>query len=437
MPNCTTKQIHFSSFNRKKVQVNFNGGNITSDAGVLLLREVDKKMGLTKALSQVIPDDRHPSYVDHKLQPLLKQRIYSLALGYEDLNDHDQLRHDAALQTAVESEQLLSSASTLSRLENKATRETAIKMHQVLVEQFVAKHKKPPKELILDFDATDDLIHGNQEGSFFHGYYRHHCFLPLYVFCGHDLLVSYLRRSNQDGAKHAWAILSVLVKRFRKEWPDVKIIFRADGGFCRHRLFDWCEKHEVFYITGATSNARLMEITQEICAESKKVCEETQEKQRFFADFYYAAKTWSKKRRMIVKAEHQLQGPNTRFIVTNLLGDPKELYDKIYCARGDMENRIKEQQLDLFADRTSCHDWWANQFRLLLSSCAYVLCQALKRIALKGTEFAKHQMGTLRNKCFKIGAVVIRNTRRVQVFCSSAYPYQSLFALIAQKLCPQ
>ena len=258
--------------------------------------------------------------------------------------------------------------------------------------------------------------------------------MPLYVFCGEQLLVSYLRPCNIDGAKHAWAILSLLVKRFRQEWPGVKIIFRGDSGFCRPKMLQWCDKHEVGYIVGIGRNNRLLKFSATLRTEAAELVEQTQEKQRLFGAFQYAAESWEHERKIIVKAEHTLLGANPRFIVTNLEGDPKDLYEKIYCARGDMENRIKEQQLDLFADRTSCHDWWANHFRLLLSSCAYVLISAMRRIALKGTALAKAQCGTIRLKLLKIGAIIIRNTRRIKFLLSSSYPYQNLFYKIHREL---
>jgi hypothetical protein len=431
------KTSQFSSCKRRTVLANFNGGDITSNGGVLLLREVDKQIGLSQQLAKIIPDHRDTRYCKHLLQPLLQQRIYGLALGYEDLNDHDSLRKDIALQTAVDRVEDLAGSSTLSRLENSMDRQAIIDMHQIFFKQLVNAQKKPPKELILDFDATDDLVHGNQEKKFYHGYYRSYCFLPLYVFCGEHLLVSYLRPSNIDGAKHAWGILALLVKELRKTWPKVRIIFRGDGGFARHKMFDWCEKHDVGYITGISSNNRLRKQTQKLQDSVNKDFEKLQTKQRQFDDFYYAAKSWAKKRRIIVKAEHTKLGPNTRFIVTNLEGEAQYLYDQVYCARGDMENRIKEQQLDLFADRTSCHEWIPNQFRLMLSGMAYTLMQALKRLALKATHLIKAQCGTLRLKLFKIGAVVIRNTRSIKFLLTSSHPNQNLFHTITRRLIPE
>lgn len=435
MTDCTLLQLEFPGFNRRKVEASFSGGHVSSDAGgCLLLRQVDRRLGLLKTVSRNLSDPRRKKSLEHDLISLLRQRVYGLALGYEDLNDHDPLRHDLALQTALERDTVLASTSTLCRLENRADRETAWSMHRVLVGQFIESFKRPPRKLILDFDATDDKVHGKQEGRFFHGFYDSYCFLPLYVFCGEQLLVSYLRPSKIDGAKHAWAILSLLAKRLRQTWPKVKIVFRGDSGFCRHKMLSWCEHNKVNYIVGVAKNKRLNAFSHDLQGRAEKGFLNSGQKQRLFSEFCYAAKTWSRKRRIIVKAEHTAKGSNPRYIVTNLEGDPKELYDKLYCARGDMENRIKEQQLHLFADRTSCHQWWANQFRLLLASLAYTLLEAIRRLALKGTEMAKAQCRTIRLKLFKVGAVIIKNTRRIRLLLPSAYPYQQLFTHVAEQL---
>ena len=290
--------------------------------------------------------------------------------------------------------------------------------------------------MILDFDATDDRVHGLQEGRFFHGYYDAYCLLPLYVFCGEQLLVSYLRPSNVDGAKHTWAILALLVERLRQAWPAVRIILRADSGFCRHHVLRWCERHGVGYIVGLARNKRLQRMIEESFVDVEQRFEETKEKQRVFLDLRYGAKSWGRQRAVIAKFEVTAQGRNPRFIVTNLNGDAQQLYDKVYCARGEMENRIKEQQLGLFADRTSAHDWWTNQFRLLLSSLAYVLMESIRRLALQDTELAHAQVGTLRLKLLKVGAIVLRNTRRIRFLLSTAFPCQRLFCTVAERLVP-
>jgi len=434
MTQCIQASFDYPACKSRKIVVDFNGGEVTSDGGLLLIRQADRKLGLTRALNEVLSDPRRPASCDHSQLEFLRQRVYGLVLGYEDLNDHDTLRKDIALQTAADTDQELASASTLCRWENRADRQTAWLVAELMVEQFIRSFQKPPAELILDFDATDDPTHGKQEGRFFHGYYDHYCFLPLYVFCGDQLLVSYLRPSNIDSARHAWAILALLVKRLRKTWPEVKIIFRGDSGFCRWRMLRWCENHGVYYIVGLAKNSRLNERAHPYLEEARRQYEATGQKQRLFAEFRYAAYTWDRERRVIVKAEHNEPGSNPRYIVTNLEGDPQELYDGTYCARGEMENRIKEQQLDLFADRTSCTQWWANQFRLLLSSLAYLLLEAIRRWGLKGTELAQAPCGTIRLKLLKIGAVIRRNTRRIYFHLSSACPYQKLFCQVARRL---
>ncbi len=435
MTKCTIEQFEFPGLKRRQIISQFSGGAITSDAGGILLRQIDRRLSLTKSIREVLNDSRRQRSCDHSLLSLIRQRVYGLALGYEDLNDHQALRKDPSFQTAIEQDSELASASTLCRLENRADRQTALAIHQIIVEKFIASKTSEPSELILDFDATDDRVHGQQEGRFFHGYYDHYCFLPLYVFCEEQLLVSYLRPSKIDGAKHSWAILSLLVKRFRKEWPGVKIIIRADSGFCRHRMLNWCERHNVDYIIGIAKNKRLQGKAAHLIKEAQKDFESTNEKQRLFEWIRYGARSWDGEKRVIVKAEHGSKGANPRFVISSLKGKAQKLYDDLYCARGDMENRIKEQQLGLFADRTSCHAWYANQFRLLLSSLAYILIEGIRRLALQGTELARAQSSTVRLKLFKIGAVVIRNTRSIRFLMSSNYPYQALFHKVTRRLC--
>jgi len=433
---CYQKTFQFPRVNCRVVEASFSGGDITSDGDVLLLRQADRLLGLSEALAQALTDPRRAASCDHDLKSLLRQRLYAIALGYEDLNDHEALRQDVALQTAVERDRCLASASTLCRFESRADRESAWRLHEVLVDQFIASFKRPPKKLILDFDATDDPVHGEQDGRFFHGFYRHYCFLPLYVFCGDQLLVSYLRPSNIDAAKHSWAILSLLVRRLRQVWPKVRIIFRADSGFCRWKMLRWCDRHEVGYIVGLAKNKRLNRLTASLQDEAAACFAATGHKVRWFTDLHYGARSWDRARRVIAKIEYSQHGVNPRYVVTNLKGDTKHLYDKIYCARGDMENRIKENQLDMFADRTSCQRWWPNQFRLLLSSLAYTLIEAIRRIALKGTELANAYVGTIRLKLFKIGAVILKNTRRIRFLLASGCPYQELYFLVAHRLAP-
>ncbi len=436
MTNCIKETIEFPKLKTRVIESEFTGGDITSDGGVLLLREADRVLKLTKKIAAVLGDSRRQKSCAHDLLSLIRQRVYAIALGYEDLNDHDTLRQDIAIQTAVNRDEELASASTLCRFENRADRQTAWQIQKILVDQFMASFKEPPSELILDFDATDDPVHGEQEGRFFHGYYDKYCFLPLYVFCNGQLLASYLRPSNIDGAKHSWAILSLLVKRIRRDFPNVRIIFRGDSGFCRFRMLKWCERHDVKYIVGIAQNKRLNHRTEKLFEKAEEDYQETKSKIRRFTDFQYAAKSWNQKRRIIAKIEVNSFGPNHRYVVTNLEGDPKQLYEDVYCARGDMENRIKEQQLCLFAGRTSCQKWWSNQFRLLLSSLAYTLVESIRRMALKNTELEHAYVSTIRLKLLKIGAVLLRNTRRIRFLLSSNYPNQSLFRSVARKLAP-
>jgi hypothetical protein len=415
------------------VVADFAGGDVSSNGGVLLLRAADRRLGLMAAAARLLPDPRDRGRCRHSGLDQLRQRVYALALGYEDLNDHGALRHDLALQTAVERISPLASAPTLCRFEHWADRATAIALNTLLVEQFIAAFRTTPAELVLDFDATDDPVHGRQEGRFFHGFYDQYCFLPLYVFCGDQLLISYLRPSNIDAAKHAWAILALLVKRLRRAWPGVRIIFRGDSGFCRHRMLGWCERHAVGYITGLARNARLNDLAAPCIQDAAAGFAEMREKQRRFGEFRYAARTWRAERRVIARIEHDHHGSNPRYVVTNLGGEPRALYEDLYCARGEMENRIKEQ-FELFADRTSCHKWWPNQLRLLLASLAYTLLTAIRRLGLAGSDLARAQAGTIRLKLLKIGAVILRNTRQIRFHLSSACPDKQLFMMAAQRL---
>ncbi len=433
MTICNTNHLLFPPVKGRAVEACFDGGSVTSDGGIVLLREADRLLGLTKEIAREIEDPRQRSKREHSTLSMLRQRVYGIALGNEDLNDQDTLRHDPAWQTAIGTDEALASSPTLCRFENRAGRRLAWQLHRTLLKKFIAHHKKAPEELLLDFDATDDPVHGNQEGRFFHGYYGHYCFLPLYVTCGDWVLVSYLRRSKIDAAKHSLAILSLLVRELRRVWPGIRITFRGDSGFCRHRMFSWCERNDVQYIVGIAKNNRLLQHTERLLQKSERRFVRSGEKQRLFGEFLYAADTWSRERRVIAKAEYSEHGPNPRFIVTNLEGDPQTLYDTIYCARGDMENRIK-QQLEMFSDRTSCHRWWSNQFRLLLSTLAYTLVQVIRSVGLRATPFARAQVSTIRLKILKVGAVVTRNTRRVRLMLSSAFPYQHEFTLAVARL---
>lgn len=433
MPNCTERAVPFSRMGRREIDVRFDGGEVTSDGGLLLLRQVERRLGLLKAVAEVLPDPRSPLLVKHKTEQMLKQRVFGLCQGYEDLNDHDTLRDDLAVQTALERETAGASSPTLCRFESRADRESAVAISRILVDQFIASFKEAPKELILDFDATDDIVHGGQEGRHFSAYYDNYCFLPLYVFCGEQLLVAYLRPAKKDAAMHAPAILKLLVARLRQVWPQVRILFRGDSGFCRPLLMNWCERHGVDYVIGLAKNSRLHKLSKNKYEAAATAFEETGLPQRHFGEFAYRAGTWPRERRVIVKAEHNAQGPNPRFVVTTLSNPSQELYERGYCARGEMENRIKECQLGLFADRTSCHLWWPNQFRLLLASLAYVLMERLRAVGLHGTELARAQVGTIRTRLLKIGAVIVRNTRRIRFFLASSFPHQDVFLTAAER----
>jgi hypothetical protein len=440
MTHCNRSPLPFSSANRRTLQADFSGGVLTSDAGALLLREADRRLGLIDALDHALPDPRDPDLIAHPQRCLLAQRIFGIACGYEDLNDHQRLRDDPLWQTAVDhpgpdEAPELASPPTLCRLENRVRRADLVQMAAALVERFLAAHDTPPEELVLDFDATDDPVHGRQENRFFHGYYDGYCFLPLYVTCGDHLLVAYLRPSNIDACLHSRAILKLLVQRLRQAWPEVRIIVRADSGFCRWRLMRWCDRHGVGYLLGLAKNPVLQRQAAAWQEQAEQAFRADGQAHRVFGEFAYAAGSWDRERRVIAKAEH-LPGDkaNPRFVVTNLPGEARALYEDAYCQRGDMENRIKEQQRGLFADRTSCHRFVANQFRVLLAAAAYVLVSHIRREGLAGTELARAEVGTIRLRLFKIGAWVQRSVRRLVVRMASSYPWPALFAGVVGRL---
>jgi hypothetical protein len=435
MTECNQQLFPFANSVKRKVEADFSGGDISSDGGLLLFREVDRKINLLDRLAKILPDDRDPGRIIHSMESMVSQRVYGLVAGWEDLNDHDTLRDDLIFQTIVNRDRRLASPPTLCRMEQKADREAALAINRLMVKVFIESFgDESPEELILDFDATDDPVHGNQTGKFFHGYYRHYCFLPLYVFCDSQPLVAWLRPSNIDGARGAWFALKSLVTMLREAWPEVRIIWRADSGFCRWRMLRWSEENGVDYIVGLKRNPCLEREAGFLIKGAERKQKTTGEKVREFSWMYYGAKAWDKKRLVIAKAEHNSLGSNPRFVITSLRGNAQQIYDKIYCARGDMENRIKEQQLGLFADRTSCHNWWPNQLRLLLSTAAYILIDSLRRKALLGTNLAQAQATRIRLELVKIGAVVIRNTRRVKVHLSSSWPRRKLFELVHRQV---
>ena len=433
---CFPSRIKFSSSKRKKVEASFSGGDITSNAGLLLLREVDKSMKLTSKISKCIIDKRNSSYTKHDYKTLLMQRVYAIANGDEDINDQDSLRKDLCFQTCLDQDSVLGSSATISRFENSIDRDSIVEISKAMVEIFIESQKQEPEELVLDFDPTDNKIYGNQEKKNYHGYYKDYCYLPLHVFCKDQLVVSMLRPSDIDGAKYSGVILKLLVKRFRQVWPNAKIIFRGDCGFARRRILYWCENNDVEYIVGMPSNSRLQTLSKTSIDLAKKDFETTKEKQKVFDDFDYEAGSWKNKRRIIVKAEHNANGPNTRFLVTNKAEPAGILYSEQYCTRGDMENHIKQLKLDLHSDRNSCKNFYANYSRLLLSSLAYMLVAELKHSHLKLSKLAKAYCGTIRLKLFKIGAVVLKNSRRIKFLLASSCTNQKDFISAAQSLVP-
>ncbi len=434
MPKCTQGKLDFGRVGRRVIEADFSGGDLSSDGGLLLLRQVDRRLGLSRAAAAALPEPRDPERIRHGLREMLAQRVYGLCCGYEDLNDHQALRRDVLMQTAVGRAEPLASAPTFSRLENRATRAQAWALHEVLVAQFIASQTTAPAELVLDVDASDVPLHGQQELAQFHGYYDHHCYLPLYVFCGQAMLACVLRPSKIDGAKHAAAVIKLLVGRLRQAWPNTRLIVRGDSGFCRQRLLRWCERAQVGYVIGLARNARLHRAVAALEASMAEAYAKDGTKQRLIDEFRNAADSWNPERRDITRLEYGSQGTNPRFIVTNLEGDAETLYDRLYCQRGEAENRIKEAQLDLFGTRASCPRFVANQFRLLLAALAYTLMIRLRELALKATELERASAATIRARLLKIGAAILRNTRRVRIMLASHHPLRELFALAAARL---
>jgi len=437
---CTPMQIKFQGLGQREIVGKFDGGQITSDGGAFLLRETERRTGILNNFTNCFTDFRDEDIVEHKLNELLAQRVYGLALGYEDLNDHDDLRHDQALAALCEKQdptgsnrkldrdkgKPLAGKSTLNRIEltgpdaGPKTRYKKVLAHSdkiddLFVDTFLQAHKKAPEEIILDADATDDPLHGDQEGRFFHGYYKSYCYLPLYIFCGQHLLCARLRTAGVDASNGTVEELTRIVARIRNDWPDVRIIFRGDSGFCRKEIMQWCDVNDVEYIIGLAQNSRLNKMIHEDLVDAEIMYRTTGKAFRIYDDFYYKTeKTWSRYRRVVSKAEFLTKGKNPRYVVTTLPDSeaaPQVLYEKMYCARGEMENRIKEQQLYLFADRTSTSEIRSNQIRLYFSSIAYVLMSALRRLGLKDTSMARAQCHTIREKLFKIAAKLVTSQK--------------------------
>jgi hypothetical protein len=460
---CKSEAVLFQGAGGREIRADFNGGDITSDGGVLLLQEVERRCSIIEQFAYCVDDHRDPRRIEHSARDLIAQRVYGLALGYEDLNDHDELRHDPLLAAAIgkadpkgskrprERDQGagLAGKSTLNRLELSKPGEAegdryrrivlrGESVDQVFLNVFLHAYEKPPTQITLDLDATDDPLHGQQEGRFFHGYYGHYCYLPLYIFCGNHLLCARLRKANIDASAGAVEELERIVARIRQDWPNVEILVRADSGFCREEIMAWCENHRVDYVFGLARNRRLEQRVAKRLREAKRRSNRTNKPARFFEEFdYRTLKTWSRPRRVVAKAEHLPGRSNPRFIVTSLKRSAigrKQVYEGVYCARGEMENRIKEQQLHLFADRTSSTSFLANQTRLYFSSIAYVLLEALRRVGLKGTDMAKAQCNTIRTKLLKIGARIRVTVRKVWVAMAQACPYAHLFRLAVANL---
>lgn len=436
MPNCTGQQMSFGRVGRREIEADFSGGAIGSDGGLMLVRQTDRKIGLSAAAAAALSDPRAPERIRHSLRDLVAQRLYGLCCGYADLNDHDRLRFDPLMQTAVGKVEELASSPTFSRLETRATRADVMALNRVLVEQFIAAHRQAPRELILDVDASDVPLHGAQELSQFHGYYDHYCYLPLYVFCGQAMLACVLRPSRIDGAKQAAAVIRLIVTRLRQAWPLARIIVRGDSGFCRQRLIRWCERRNVGYVIGVARNARLHAHVAAWEQELEAAFVRDGIKQRAIREFRYAADSWNIERRVVTRLEYGSQGTNPRFVVTNLDLPAADLYDTLYCQRGEAENRIKEAQLDLFGIRASCHKFLANWLRLMFAALAYTLMQRLRQIALAGTELAQATASTIRVRLLKIGAAILRNTRRVRILLASHHPLRETFLTAARALAP-
>lgn len=457
MTDCTARRFEFQGVGRRKLVASFDGGRISSDGGAVLLREVDRQLALMARFAACFDDFRAPDSTEHSVEDLLRQRVFALALGYEDLNDHDVLRRDALLAACVGKQdptgksrrrardrgRPLAGKSTLNRLEwglaaEAATdryRRVAVDVDAVdrfFVDVFVDSRDEPPTDIVLDVDATDDPLHGHQEGRFFHGYYDCYCYLPLYIFCGKQVLCARLRRSNIDGAAGSVEEIERIVAQLREHWPEVNILVRGDSGFARDSLMTWCEDNDVDYVLGLARNRRLEAALEPGFERVENLCAASGEPERVYEELRYRTRdSWSRERRVIGKAEITRSGPNPRFIVTSLareVTDAAEVYETIYCARGDAENRIKEQQLDLFATRTSGQLMRVNQVRLWLSTVAYTLIEALRRMGLAESSMANAYCGTIRTRLLKIGARIRISVRRVWVSLASAHPAEAVFA---------
>ena len=449
MTECTQTTFGFQGHYSRQVSAQFDGGAMTSDAGGLLLRQTDRRMNLLPRLAHCFLDGRTPGRIQHSVAEMVSQRVYALALGYEDLNDHEQLRQDPVLKLLAGQEDLeqpLAGKSTLNRLELSTGTPDRYKkitfwkaaIDELLVDVFLEAHAQAPEEIVVDIDTTDVALHGGQEGRFFHGYYDHYCYLPLYIFCGEHLLCARLRCANIDAAAGSLNEIQRIVERIRTVWPAVRITLRGDSGFCRDELMSWCESCHVDFVFGFARNERLRTLVAEGLAEAARVWEQTQKPARVFVEFSYqtVSGSWSQARRVVAKAEHIDGKENPRYVVTSLSAaawPAQKLYEQLYCARGDMENRIKEQ-FTLFADRVSAESIRANQLRLYLSAMAYLLVCGLRRLGLKATELATAQAATIRVRLLKIGALVRVTVRRVWISLPRSYPWPDLFGRVHHAL---
>ncbi len=460
---CNQESFGFHALGRREVVARFDGGRISSDAGGLLLRETERVAGIIGQFAACFTDHRDPDLIEHTVEALVAQRVYALGLGYEDLNDHDDLRHDPLLAVLVGKKdplgrtrsrardrgKALAGKSTLNRLELTPVRADARSRYKkitldrravqrLFTDVFIQSHKRPPRRIVLDLDATDDVIHGHQAGRFFHGYYKNYCYLPLYIFCGEHLLCARLRPSNIDASAGSVKELQRIVGQIRERWSKVQIVIRADSGFCREAIMAWCEAHDVDFVLGLAKNERLIQEIESELARAKCQSDATQQAARVFKDFHYQTlDSWSRSRRVIGKAEHLAKGANPRFVVTSLSAeafDAKSLYEEQYCARGEMENRIKEQQMCLFADRASASTMRANELRLWFASIGYTLMNALRRLGLKNTKMARARCDTIRLKLLKIGARVRVTFRKVWVSMTESCPYQHIFRQVYDNL---
>jgi hypothetical protein len=445
MTECIQSSFGFKACGKREIVARFDGGTISSDGGAFLLRQTDQRLNLLPRLAECFLDGRNQEQVEHSILEMLSQRIYGLALGYEDINDHEQLRTDPVfgiLAGREEREEPLAGKSTLNRMELGTGAKDRYKkitfwkeaVDELLVKVFVESYQKAPDEIILDVDTTDLPLHGKQEGRFFHGYYDSYCYLPLYIFCGEQVLGARLREANHDASYGSLQEIGRIVTQIRAAWPEVKIILRGDSGFCRNELMSWCENHRVDFVLGLARNQRLRKIIGAQMHQATQQWNQTGQPARIFTEFQYKTRKtkkggWDHERRVAAKAEHIEGKENPRFVVTSLTSEPwvaQALYEKLYCGRGDMENRIKEQ-FSLFADRVSTETMRANQMRLYLSAMAYLLVSGLRRVGLKATELAQAQVSTIRTKLLKIGAQVRVTARKVWVSMASSYPWQDLY----------